>query len=76
MSVTTQNLSNIQLELLKLFSRKVSDNDLLEIKKIISRYFAEKAIIEADKVWYEQGFSDADAEIIANQHLRIPYIPA
>ena len=73
MSVATQSLSNLQLELPKLFSRKVADNDLLEIKQILLKYFAEKAMDEADKVWLEQGLTDIDAKRIAHEHLRVPY---
>jgi hypothetical protein len=70
MSTLAQPLTNLQLELLKLFSLKVDENDLIEIKKILSRYFAEKAMNEADKVWLEQGFSDIDSNKLAHQHLR------
>ena len=73
MSVKTQPLTNLQLELLKLFSRNVSENELLEIKKIIARYFAEKVMNEVDKAWSQKGLTEIDAEALAHQHLRVPY---
>lgn len=66
-------LSNLQLELLKLFARNVSEKDLIEIKTLIAKYFAKKAMDSADKVWDEKGWTDKDAERMANTHMRTPY---
>jgi len=43
-------LSNMQLELLKFFSRGIEDNDVVEIKKLIVKYLSQKLAISADKV--------------------------
>lgn len=51
-------LSNLQLELLKLYSSDISEADLLHIKHYLARYFAFKAIGDADKVWDEKGYTD------------------
>ncbi|HYV95322.1 MAG TPA: hypothetical protein VE978_26350 [Chitinophagales bacterium] len=51
-------LSNVQMELLKLFSTNVPDEELLELKKIISRYLFEKARDKADKIWIEKGYDE------------------
>ncbi|MCF8372079.1 MAG: hypothetical protein K9H64_10680 [Bacteroidales bacterium] len=68
-----QPLSNLQLEFLKLFSQTVSDDDLLEIKKLVSSYFAEKAMDAADKVWEEKGWTNEDMERLANTRMRTAY---
>ena len=44
-------LSNIQQELLKLYSSDIDEADLLHIKKYLARYFADKAIKKADEIW-------------------------
>ncbi len=44
-------LTNLQLELLKVFSVKLNDEQLKEIKSILSNYFAEKASDEMDGLW-------------------------
>lgn len=54
---TATKLSNIQLELLKLYANHVSDEDILAIKRLIALYFAEKAIQEADRLWGEKGWT-------------------
>jgi len=51
-------LSNLQMELLKLYSTNVQESDLMEIKKIVGRYFAQKAIKEADICWDKKNLSD------------------
>lgn len=56
--MTTQPLSNIQLELLKLYANNVSEQDLLAIKRLLAKFFMQKAINEADKVWDEKGYTD------------------
>ena len=64
----------MQFELLKLFSRNVPENDLFEIKKMVAKYFAEKAMNEADKVWDEKGYTNEFMDELANSHLRTSYI--
>jgi len=45
-----QNFSNIQLELLKLYSTDVKENELLDIKNYLAKYFAKKAILFKIKI--------------------------
>lgn len=54
----SQKLSNLQLELLKLYGSGVSEEDLLEIKRFLAKYFMKKAVAEADKVWDEKGYTN------------------
>jgi hypothetical protein len=58
MSTASIPLSNIQLELLKLYSSNIPEGDLLEIKRYLAKFFMKKAIAEADKTWDEKGYSD------------------
>jgi hypothetical protein len=55
---STTKFSNLQLEILKLFGRNVSDNELLDIKRLIGQYFAEKASDKADKIADEKGYTN------------------
>lgn len=59
-------LSNLQLELLKLYARQVSDSDLSNIKEIIGRYFAERLTKMADEAWEKNNWTDEDMERILN----------
>jgi hypothetical protein len=62
--------SNVQLEMLKLFAKNVPDADLLEIRRLIVRYMAEKASDWADKIWEEKNL---DVQTILTSHKRTPY---
>jgi hypothetical protein len=42
------------LELLKIYARTVDEKDLLEIKRLLGQYFADKASDLADKLWAEE----------------------
>lgn len=65
--------SNLQLELLKKFSRDISDEQLLEIKGILSRYFAEKASDEFEKLAEERGWTSKTYKQWANDHNSTSY---
>lgn len=51
-------LSNVQAELLKLFSAEIPDNDLLELRKVIAKFLLEKARDSADAIWDKRGYTD------------------
>ena len=54
----TSCISNIQQELLKLYAANIADADLLNIKRYLARYFASKAIDEADRIWEEKNYNN------------------
>lgn len=66
-------LSNMQLELLNLFSRDLKESDLKEIKRLIVSYLAQKLSIETDEVWQEKKWSNEDMDKLLNTHMRTPY---
>ena len=51
-------LSNIQEELLKLFSADIPDKHLSELKRIIARFLLDKARDKADIIWDEKNYTD------------------
>jgi hypothetical protein len=66
-------MTNLQMELLKTFSYELSEAQLLEIKKLLSSYFAEKATGEMDEFCKENGWNNETIEALANEHLRTEY---
>ncbi|MCI4648334.1 hypothetical protein [Phaeodactylibacter sp.] len=58
MKILDKPLSNLQIELLQLYSQDVSDEDLIAIKRMLARYFADKASDEMDKLWTEKGWTN------------------
>ncbi len=71
--VSAQKLTNLQLELVKLFSYKVADSQLIEIKLLLGNYFAEKASEEMDKLWDDNNWTEETMKEWSNEHLRTPY---
>ena len=63
-------LTNVQIELLKLFQYNLPEKQLTEIKNILARYFAESATAEMDKLWDEKGWDNNTMNNWANEHLR------
>ncbi|MBK8501263.1 MAG: hypothetical protein IPL46_03120 [Saprospiraceae bacterium] len=66
-------LSKVQLELLTLFSRKIEDHDILEIKRLIVKYLSEKVAKQANEIWEQKQWSDENMEDLLGKHLRTPY---
>lgn len=66
-------LNPAQLEILKLFSRDLAEEDLLAIKRLIVKYLAEKASRMADQIWQEKGWTNEDMDRLAHTHMRTPY---
>lgn len=66
----TSHLSNLQLELLKLYPFDVSDEEIKDIKKILADYFSRKIDQEMDKLWDEKGWNDQTIEYWKTERLR------
>jgi hypothetical protein len=59
-------LNKAQLELLKLFSRVKSEEELMDIKRLVTRYYAERLMKRVDQIWEERGYTQEDLDRIAN----------
>lgn len=77
MSAASQfnNLNKHQLEILKLFSRELEENDLVEIKRLIVKYLANKITNMADDIWEKNNWTEDDMERLLKTHKRTPYNP-
>lgn len=64
------SLSNLQLELLKLYSYNVSDDQLREIRRLLADYFAQKIDAEMNQLWQEKTWSNETIEAWKTEHLR------
>ena len=70
--IEAQKLTNVQVELIKMFNRQVPEEQLLEIKNLLAKYFAEVATREMDKLWVENDWSDDTMEEWLEEHNRTP----
>lgn len=72
--MTTQQLkpgfSNLQLEILKLYANGIPDSQLLEIKWLLGKYFAEKATHSMDQIIQGKGLTENDLVKKSKEHHR------
>lgn len=67
---TPKKLSKAQIELLALFEEDVPEEDWIELRRLIARYFAVKATRLADAVVEERGWTADDFERMLHAHHR------
>jgi hypothetical protein len=60
-------LNPIQVSLLRLFNRPMSDNETEELKKLLLNYYSERLEQEVTKVIEEKGYSQKDFDNMLNQ---------
>jgi hypothetical protein len=63
-------LSNTQLEILNLFSSNQSEDDLKEIKSLLTAYLSDKVVREADKAFDEREHAKEIFENWKKKHFR------
>ncbi len=73
MSATTTQLSNAQVEVLKLLADDLSPAELADLKKILLAFKLQRVVQLADQVWEEQGWSQETVDKFLQTHLRTPY---
>ena len=57
-----QSLSNVQVELLKLFNTDLSELELKELKVLLVNFYAQKSIEAANEAWKDKGLSNQDMD--------------
>ena len=62
-----QKLSSLQLELLKVYSFNPSEEELLEIRTMLAKYFAGKLIEKVDEKVKEKNYTAKDFDSILNE---------
>jgi hypothetical protein len=63
-----QSINNLQVEILKLYSTNLNEEELQELKKLLAEYYAKKAVNEADNIWEKKKLSNEDMEQWLNGH--------
>ena len=71
--VTGQKLTNLQVEILQLFSYSLPDEQLIEIRSLLAQYFLDKADAEMDRLTNENGWNATTVEAWAKGHERTTY---
>lgn len=71
--LNTMQLTNVQMELLKLFQMEISTEELKEIKSMISKYLADKGTNDFDNIISQKGISSKEVSNWQYEHNRANY---
>jgi hypothetical protein len=63
-------LTNAQLEILKIFSHDLNNDDLENLKSLLVRFFADKAISNANRTWDDNKWSNNDVDRMLETKMR------
>ena len=65
--ITPHRLNALQISLLRLFSRDISDNEILSLKRILVEHYSAELKTEIEKVVNEKGYTQKDFDEMLNQ---------
>jgi hypothetical protein len=66
-ATATNKLSNLQLELLNIYSIGVTDEQLIDIKNLLAKYFAEQIKLRTSQIWEEKKYNAATMQQWLNE---------
>lgn len=69
----TSTLNKYQARVVDLMAHVNTEEQMAEITDLLSRYFAEKAFDEADRLWDAGQVSEQTIEEWKGEHMRTPY---
>lgn len=69
----TKKLSNLQLELLRVFSFELSEEQLVEIRGLLADYFANNVSGEMDALFEVNQWGEEKIEEWSKEHMRTKY---
>ncbi len=64
----SQPLTKLQLEILKIYSTGISEDELKELKIILAEHYAKKAVQAADDYYQKNNLTDSDMELWLNEN--------
>lgn len=67
MSQMPPSMSNVQLELLKMFSYNLPEDELQELKQTLVKFFAQRIRKRTDAIWQERGYTAETMENWLNE---------
>lgn len=67
---SSSKLNPVQLHLLELFSKDMSEQELLEIKSLLVKYYQQKVDEELNEIWERKGYTEESFQK-ATEHLHL-----
>lgn len=66
-----KSLNKVQLEILRQFEKCDSEEDFKQLRKLLAKFWLDRAVKEADGVWDERGYTTELMEEWKNEHMRV-----
>ncbi|GAK56930.1 hypothetical protein U27_03894 [Candidatus Vecturithrix granuli] len=60
-------LTNLQLEILKVFSLQLTQAELMDIRTVLARHFADRLTQRVDRIWQAKGLTAQDMDSWLNE---------
>ncbi len=64
--ITHKPLTNLQLEILKLYSLDLTEDDLSDLKNVLACHFADRLSRRVDRIWHKKGLTNQDMDKLLN----------
>lgn len=71
-SVNFSSLNDVQIGLLRMFSRPMTEEQTLKIKRAIVNHLSDELDVEVEKVVAEKRITEKDFDKLRKQHQRTP----
>lgn len=68
-----QPLNSAQIELLGAMAQLNTEEDLIELRRALSKFFADRADREMERLWNEGVINEQVLEDWSKEHMRTPY---
>jgi len=72
-TIINTQFTNAQVEILKMFSFKMENEDILKLKQVFQNFLIKKLDNLTDDFWDKNNLDDTKMEALLNKHERIPY---
>ena len=67
LQATPHRLNAMQVSLLRLFNREMSDDEILSLKRLLVKHYSAELQTEIEKVVSEKGYTQTDFDEMLNQ---------
>ena len=68
LSMTSGRLNPLQVSLLRLFNREMTDDQVLELKRVLVQYYSERLKDEVELAVVERSYTQADFDNMLNEN--------
>lgn len=65
-STQPTKLNGLQISLLRLFDRGMSDDEVLELRRVLVAHLSQKMLAEVERIDAERGYTTADIKAMLN----------